>query len=108
MTVCIRLQGACDGTEVMMNGALRSRAMAARSAFGLGAVIPLLMLAPAPAHAQGAWCATYSLVGGGTSCRFRTLDECRADVSGVGGTCAPNYRAGTDKRPRRKARRGTQ
>jgi uncharacterized protein DUF3551 len=82
-----------------------SRRHGVRSTAGLGAVVALLTLAPERAAAQGAWCATYSLTGGGTRCRFRTLDECRADVSGVGGTCAPNPYAGNDPRPRRKKHR---
>jgi hypothetical protein len=70
----------------------------------LGTAGTLLTLTSTPAAAQGSWCATYSLTGGGTRCRFRSLDECRADISGVGGTCAPNPYA-SDPRQRRKARR---
>jgi Protein of unknown function (DUF3551) len=71
----------------------------------LGTAGTLVALTLMPASAQGSWCATYSLTGGGTSCRFRSLDECRADISGVGGTCAPNPYASNDPRQRRKARR---
>ncbi len=37
------------------------------------------------------WCAFYSGDGGGgTNCGFLTLEQCRATVSGVGGSCGPN------------------
>lgn len=34
------------------------------------------------------WCAAYH--NGSQNCGFYTLDQCRASVSGVGGTCVPN------------------
>ena len=39
------------------------------------------------------WCAVYSggdTGGGGASCYFWTIEQCRASVSGVGGFCAEN------------------
>jgi hypothetical protein len=39
------------------------------------------------------WCAQYSggaFGGGGTNCYFKTIEQCRAAVSGVGGFCVPN------------------
>jgi len=36
----------------------------------------------------GKWCASYN--DGSTNCGFDTLQECEADVKGVGGTCQPN------------------
>jgi hypothetical protein len=38
------------------------------------------------------WCADYSGngLGGSRNCYFLTLQQCRATVSGVGGTCTPN------------------
>jgi hypothetical protein len=38
------------------------------------------------------WCAEYSGGGldGAKNCYFRTLEQCRAAVSGVGGFCTPN------------------
>jgi hypothetical protein len=39
------------------------------------------------------WCAVYSggdTGGGGSSCYFWTLEQCRASVSGVGGFCVKN------------------
>ena len=52
------------------------------------------------ARAQWApWCA-YD-VRGGTNCGFDTLEQCRVNLSGIGGTCSPNpsyHRAATDQR----------
>jgi hypothetical protein len=38
------------------------------------------------------WCAEYwgRSGGGGTNCGFLTIEQCRAAVSGVGGSCEPN------------------
>lgn len=37
------------------------------------------------------WCADLTINwGGATNCYFRTLEQCRATVSGVGGYCKPN------------------
>jgi uncharacterized protein DUF3551 len=38
------------------------------------------------------WCADYAYGGlsGAKNCYFLTLEQCRATVSGVGGTCVPN------------------
>lgn len=48
------------------------------------------------------WCALYSggTGGGGTNCGFYTLAQCRATISGAGGTCERNPRYLPD-RPRR-------
>jgi hypothetical protein len=45
-----------------------------------------------------AWCAYYD-ENAGTNCGFYTLQQCQADVSGVGGYCAPNPEG--DQRPGR-------
>jgi hypothetical protein len=39
-----------------------------------------------------AWCAEYSGggLGGSSNCYFTTLDQCKATIAGVGGTCSPN------------------
>ena len=59
----------------------------------------ILPAATAPAWAQGPpfpydpypWCAVYGgRGGGGTNCGFGTLQQCRATVSGVGGSYEPN------------------
>jgi hypothetical protein len=38
------------------------------------------------------WCADYGgwRGGGARNCYFMTLGQCRATISGVGGTCVPN------------------
>ena len=46
-----------------------------------------------PSHADPSrWCAEYGgfFGGGGTNCYFRTLQQCRAAISGNGGYCRPN------------------
>jgi hypothetical protein len=42
------------------------------------------------AYQRAPWCAQYSLPGGPMSCNFATLEQCRAQVSGVGGMCNVN------------------
>jgi len=46
----------------------------------------------AAGHEPYPWCAYYSggRDGGGTTCGFVTLAQCRATISGIGGTCAEN------------------
>jgi hypothetical protein len=56
------------------------------------------------------WCSIYMGEDGGSSnCYFMTLEQCRANVSGVGGFCSPNpfYRGAvtSDDELRRKKRR---
>jgi hypothetical protein len=56
------------------------------------------------------WCSNYMGEDGGSSnCYFMTIEQCRANVSGVGGFCSPNpfYRgaATADEELRRKKRR---
>jgi len=42
------------------------------------------------AHAQrGKWCAEYNYDGGATNCGFNSYQQCRAAISGVGGSCHP-------------------
>lgn len=36
------------------------------------------------------WCAYYTGEMSGSNCWFMTLEQCRATISGVGGTCSPN------------------
>lgn len=56
------------------------------------------------------WCSVYMGDDGGSSnCYFVTLEQCRANVSGVGGFCQPSpfYRgaaAAGDETPRKKRR----
>ena len=58
-------------------------AFAAISSFGASASV---------AHADPyRWCADYGVFGNrGTNCYFRTIQQCQAAVSGVGGYCRPN------------------
>ena len=59
-----------------------------------------------PAHAQNyPWCAQY---GGrnvaSTNCGFASFEQCRATVSGVGGSCYPNpqYQLPAGRHPQRR------
>jgi Protein of unknown function (DUF3551) len=37
------------------------------------------------------WCAYYDGgMGGGENCGFTTIQQCMADISGIGGLCQPN------------------
>jgi hypothetical protein len=59
------------------------------------AVLTALAATTVPAMAQypyqrAPWCAQYSLPGGPMSCNFATFEQCRAQVSGVGGMCNVN------------------
>ncbi len=54
-------------------------------------------LAAMPAHAYDMpydpypWCAVYGGdAGGASNCGFLTIEQCRATVSGIGGSCEPN------------------
>ncbi|HYS83543.1 MAG: DUF3551 domain-containing protein [Alphaproteobacteria bacterium] len=47
----------------------------------------------ADAADREAWCAYYE-DNAGTNCGFATFEQCQADISGVGGYCAPNPDAG--------------
>jgi hypothetical protein len=62
---------------------------------GLAALLLLATLLPAPAYEMPydpyKWCAKYwGRDGGGTNCGFLTMEQCRAAISGVGGSCEPN------------------
>ncbi|MGI8525271.1 MAG: DUF3551 domain-containing protein [Pseudolabrys sp.] len=52
------------------------------------------------------WCAVYSGRdgGSGTNCGFSNLAQCRATISGVGGTCEPNRRFYSQRRVRHYSR----
>ena len=54
-------------------------------------LVALTAFTSIPARADGAWCAYY--VRGGTNCGFHTYEQCRLNISGIGGTCSrnPNY-----------------
>jgi hypothetical protein len=59
---------------------------------GIAAIASLPVLAtPVRAEIEYPWCAQYSGDGdGGRNCGFSTLEQCRATVSGIGGSCEPN------------------
>jgi Protein of unknown function (DUF3551) len=45
--------------------------------------------------AAGQWCATYGRKGTSENCSYATLEQCRAQVQGLGGFCRPNPYPGT-------------
>jgi Protein of unknown function (DUF3551) len=51
-----------------------------------------MLATPARADIEYAWCAEYSGNDGnnGTNCGFSTLAQCRATISGIGGSCYEN------------------
>jgi len=58
-------------------------------AFAITAVLVATMLPmQGSAYAAAKWCAAYS--NGSTNCGFNTYRQCRADISGVGGSCRRN------------------
>jgi hypothetical protein len=76
---------------------MEKKTSAAVSALPLAVVLAagftLSPLAVGAAHASDRypWCAVYSERSvGATNCGFTTLEQCRATISGVGGTCQPN------------------
>ena len=57
------------------------------------------------------WCAEYSGgdTGGATNCGFVTIEQCRATISGIGGTCVPNpFYSGPETTPAKRARKHRQ
>ena len=71
---------------------------------GLAAVA---ILAPATGHADPyRWCAVSGDAGGASNCGFVTIEQCRATVSGIGGSCEPNqFYTGSDEPKPKKTRR---
>lgn len=55
-----------------------------------------------PASAQNyPWCADLGVRGGATNCGFASLGQCRAYLSGIGGSCRPNlFYRGPEPAPR--------
>jgi Protein of unknown function (DUF3551) len=65
-------------------------------ATGFVSIILATMVLAATDTVAGQWCATYSgRKGGSENCGYATFDQCRATVSGVGGSCRPNPFPGT-------------
>ena len=49
----------------------------------------VLMLLTVTEAAAGSWCATYSKRGT-ENCTYTSMEQCRAQVLGLGGWCRPN------------------
>jgi uncharacterized protein DUF3551 len=63
---------------------------------GLVSITLAMMVLAASDAAAGQWCATYTgKKGGSENCGYATLDQCRAQVLGLGGWCRPNPFPGT-------------
>jgi len=63
---------------------------------GLLSTFLAVMVLTATNATAGSWCASYSgKRGGSENCTFTTADQCRAQVSGLGGWCRPNPYPGT-------------
>ncbi len=74
---------------------------------GVTALAASLLLAPTAGKADPyKWCAVYGGGddGGGTNCGFVTIEQCRATISGMGGSCEPNqFYTGPNEKPARRA-----
>jgi hypothetical protein len=60
---------------------------------GIAAIASVPTLAtPTRAGIEYPWCPQYGGAddGGGRNCGFSTLEQCRATISGIGGSCEPN------------------
>jgi len=79
-----------------------------RNPYGLVIAIWSVFLIAGPAAADSAkWCAAYR--NGSTNCGFITIEQCRASVSGVGGTCEPSqFYTGPDKTSSQRSQRQAQ
>jgi hypothetical protein len=53
------------------------------------------------------WCAVYGGdMGGASNCGFVTIEQCRATISGIGGSCEPNqFYTGPDEKPAKRTRK---
>src|SRR3954467_15067458 len=73
----------------------------------LAAVMAALSLSSIAAKAQARWCANYGGPAGGTNCGFHSFEQCRANVSGIGGFCqsSPGTTSAVTREPRRTSYR---
>jgi Protein of unknown function (DUF3551) len=62
-----------------------------------------LSLSTIGSRADGTWCANYGSHGG-TNCGFYSFEQCRATVSGIGGSCQPNPFSRAAREPQRRYR----
>ena len=59
-------------------------------------ILATIVLTATDAAAAGQWCAIYTdKMGGSEYCGYATLDQCQAQVRGLGGWCRPNPFPGT-------------
>jgi Protein of unknown function (DUF3551) len=73
----------------------------------VGSVISLFLIADPAAADPYKWCAIYRI--GGSNCGFTTIEQCRATVSGVGGSCEPNqFYTGPDKTSAQRSQKQAQ
>jgi Protein of unknown function (DUF3551) len=73
----------------------------------VGSVISLFLIADPAAADPYKWCANYR--NGGSNCGFTTIEQCRATVSGVGGSCEPNqFYSGPDKTSAQRSQKQAQ
>ena len=70
--------------------------------FGIALMVgSALVLTGAGEARAGAWCAWYDPYT--YNCGFRTFEQCQANISGMGGYCAPNvYESQRPLGPRRR------
>ena len=72
------------------------------------AALASTLLFGSSAHADPyRWCAVYGGdMGGASNCGFITIEQCRATISGIGGSCEPNlFYSGPDRDESRPAHR---
>jgi hypothetical protein len=77
-----------------------------RIAIAGGVLMATLLAAPASQAQTYPWCSRYDW--STYNCGFSTLQQCLANISGIGGRCEPNahyYAARRAQEPRRKYRR---
>jgi hypothetical protein len=72
----------------------------------LAALAAIQLAAPAAGAQTYPWCAVYGGDMDGTSnCGFSTLEQCRATISGIGGSCEQNLFYVDANRPNRPPRK---
>ena len=66
-------------------------------ATGLVSITLAIMVLAATDAAAASWCAFYTgkALGGSENCGFATIEQCLAQVRGLGGWCRPNPFPGT-------------